>query len=122
MPGDGFAFPIGVGRQNELVGLFDRLGDLAHDLLGFAVNLPVHHEIVVGLDRAVLRRQVPDVPVRCDDLVARTQIFVDRLGLSGGFDDNDVHLALSLLGPPTTGPGPNLAAYICGRAAGREHG
>ena len=72
VPGNGFTLAIGVGRQDQLVGFFDRFGDFPHDFLGLAVNVPMHGEIVVGLHRAVLRRQVAHMPVGCDDLVAGT--------------------------------------------------
>ncbi len=72
MPGDGFTLAIGVGRQDQLVGFFYRFGDFPHNFLGLAVNVPMHGEIIVGLHRAVLRRQVTHMPVGCDDLVAGT--------------------------------------------------
>ena len=92
MPGDGFAFAIRVGGEDELVGLFDRVGDFLHDFLRLRVDVPVHLEVFVGLDRAVLGRQVAHMAERGDDLVAAAQVLVDGLGLGGRFDDYDVHL------------------------------
>ena len=67
VPGDGLALAVGVGGQDQLVGVLHGVRDLSHDLGGLAVDVPVHLEVVVGLDRAVLRRQVAHVPVarRC---------------------------------------------------------
>ena len=91
VPGDGLAFAVGVGGQDQLVGILDGRGDLFHDLGRPAVDVPVHLEVVVGLDRAVLRRQVADVPIGRQHPVLGAQIFVDRLGLGDRFDDDDVH-------------------------------
>ena len=60
-------------------------------LAAFGVDLPDHREIVVGIDRAVLGRQVADVAEGGQDLVVRAEILVDRLRLGGRFDDDDVH-------------------------------
>ena len=72
VPGNGFALAIGVGRQDQFVGLFDRFSDFPHDFLRLAIDVPVHGKIVVGLHRAVLRRQIAYMPVGCNDLVAGT--------------------------------------------------
>ena len=98
MPGDGFAFAIRVGRQNELVGALYRFRDLANDLLGAAVDLPRHLEVLIGRHRAVLRRQVAHVSERGDHLIVASKVFIDGLGLRGRFHDNDVHFELSGLG------------------------
>ena len=71
MPGNGFAFAIRVGRENEAVGAFDGLGDVVEALCGLGVDLPEHVEVVLRVDRAVLRRQVTDMPEGGQDLVAR---------------------------------------------------
>ena len=71
VPGNGFAFAIRVGRENEAVGAFDGLGDVVEALLGLGVDLPEHVEVVLRVDRAVFRRQVTDMPERSKDLVAR---------------------------------------------------
>ena len=91
VPGDGLALAIGVGGQDQLVGIFDGRGDLLHHLAGAAVHVPVHLEVLVGLDGAVLRRQVAHVPVGRQHLVAGAQVLVDRLGLGDQFDNDDVH-------------------------------
>ena len=91
VPGDGLALAVGVGGQDQLVGVLDGRGDLLHHLGRPAVDVPVHVEVVVGLDRAVLRRQVAHVPVGRQHLVLGAQVLVDRLGLGDRFDDDDVH-------------------------------
>ncbi len=92
VPGDRLAFPIRVGGEDELVGLFDRVRDFLHDFLGLRVDVPVHLEVFVGLHRAVLGRQIAHMPERGNDLVAAAQVLVDGLGLGSRFDDYDVHL------------------------------
>ena len=69
VPGNGFAFAIRVGRENELVGAFYGLCDLAHDLLRARIDVPMHCKIVVRLHRSVLRRQVAHVAIGGDDFV-----------------------------------------------------
>jgi hypothetical protein len=61
-------------------------------LLGLGVDLPQHAEIVLGIDRAVLGRQVPHMAERGQHLIATAQIFIDRLGLGGRFNDDDIHV------------------------------
>ena len=92
MPGDGLALAVRVGGQDQLVGPFDRPHDLVHVLLGLGVDLPEHVEIVLGIDRAVLGRQVPHMAERGQHLIAAAQILVDRLGLGGQFNDDDIHV------------------------------
>ena len=91
MPGNGFAFPVRVGREDDLVGLFHRIGDLAHDLVGLRVDLPVHCEIAIGLDRPVFGGQIAHVSVGRDNLVSRSEIFVDCFGFRSRFHNDDVH-------------------------------
>ena len=45
----------------------------------------------LGIDRAVLGRQVADMAEGGQDLVVLAQIFVDRLGLRRQLDDEDFH-------------------------------
>ena len=91
MPGDGLALAVGVGGEDELARALDRLSDLVQPLGGFGLDVPMHLEIVVGHDRAVLRRQIAHMAVRGDDAVSWPQILIDGLGLGGRFDDDDVH-------------------------------
>src|SRR5690242_18270788 len=58
---------------------------------GFAVDLPGHRKIRIRKDRAILRRQVADMPIAGDDLVIVPQIFVDGLCLRRRFNDDDFH-------------------------------
>ena len=69
VPGDGLAFPVRVGRQDHPVGVLDRAADVAEPLGGLRVDFPAHGEIVVGVDRAVLGRQVPHMAERGVDFV-----------------------------------------------------
>ena len=61
VPGDGLAFPVRVGREDHAVGVLHRAADVAQPLGGLRVDFPAHREIVVGVDRAVLRREVAHV-------------------------------------------------------------
>jgi len=95
VPGDRLALAVWVGCEDQLVGALERLDDLG-DLLGAApLDLPLHREVVLGIDRAVLGRQVADMPEGGDHLVVRTEIFVDRLGLGRRLDDEELHDGVS---------------------------
>ena len=83
MPGDRLALAIGVSGEDQLVGTLDRPGDVGEALAGLGIDLPNHVEIVVRIDRSVLRRQVAHVTERGQDFVAGAQILVDRLRLCG---------------------------------------
>ena len=91
VPGDRLALAIGVGRQDELVGALDRLGDVVEPLLRLGIDLPDHAEIGVGIDRAVLGRQVADMAERGQHLVAAAEIFIDRFRLGGRFYYYQIH-------------------------------
>src|SRR5215475_14072337 len=62
VPGNRLAFAIWVGGEDELVGSLQRAGNVVEALLGFVVDLPDHAEIMLGVDGAVLGREVPHVP------------------------------------------------------------
>jgi len=53
VPGDGLAFAVRIGRQNDRVGVLDGAGDLGEALGRFDVDVPQHGEIGVGVDRPV---------------------------------------------------------------------
>ena len=91
VPGDRFAFAIRVGRENELFRALDRPGDIVQPFAAPVVERPDHLEVVFGIDRAVLGRQVADMSEGGQDLVILAEIFVDRLGLGRRLDDEDFH-------------------------------
>ena len=91
VPGNGFAFAVRVGRQDQLVRAFEGVDDVLDALLGPGVDLPDHGEVFVRLHRAVLGRQVADVAEARQHLIAGAQILIDGLGLGRGLDDEDVH-------------------------------
>src|SRR5262249_6899749 len=82
---------IRVGRQDQLVGAFEGLGDIIEALLRFRIDFPDHPEIVVRIHRPVFRGQVAHVAERGQNLVTTTQVLIDCLGLSRRFDNDDVH-------------------------------
>jgi len=81
VPGDRLALAIGVGGENELVRTLERAGNVVEAFLRLVVDLPDHAEIVLGIDRAVLRRQVPHMAERGQYLVARAEVAINRLCL-----------------------------------------
>jgi hypothetical protein len=91
VPADRLSLAIRVGRQDQFVIGFQRLGDRLYMLAAFGGDLPQHAKTVLGIDRAVLGRQVAHMAIRGQNRIAGTKIFVDCLGLGGRFDDNDWH-------------------------------
>ena len=63
----------GSVARMSLVGALQGLGDVVQPLLGLGIDFPEHVEIVVGVDRAILRRQVADMAKGGQDLVASAQ-------------------------------------------------
>ena len=87
---DGLALAIGVGGEQDLVGLLgsgaDRFDDLRlallfQQLVGFL-------EAIVDVDPAALR-EVFDVPLGRKDLVAGADVLLDRLRLCRGLHDEE---------------------------------
>ena len=91
VPGDRLALAVGVGGQDQLVGALHGPGNVVEALAGLVVDLPEHAEIVLGIDRSVLRREVTDMAERRQHLVAGAKVFVDRFCLGRRLDDNDIH-------------------------------
>ena len=91
VPGDRLALAVGVGGEDDAVGVLDRLDDVGEALARFGVDFPAHREILVRADGAVLGGQIADVAVGGQDLVVRAEIFVDGLRFGGRFDDDDIH-------------------------------
>ena len=91
VPGDRLALAVGVGREDELVGALDGACDAVQSLLRLGIDFPKHVEIVLGIDRSVLGRQVANMAERSENLVAAAEISVDRLRLGREFDNDYVH-------------------------------
>ena len=91
MPGNRLALAVGIGRQNDAVGLLHRLGNVGQALGRLGIDLPEHGEIAGGINRAILGGQIADMAERGVNLVSRPKVFVDRLGLGRRFDDDDIH-------------------------------
>src|SRR5690606_17521927 len=83
VPGDGFAFAVGVGGQIKGFRLRRRLGD-GIDMLGVPVDdLVFHGEAVLRIDSAFLGDQVAHMTIRGEDLEVLAEVSVDGARLSG---------------------------------------
>src|SRR5262249_8929510 len=91
VPGNGLAFAVGVGGEDELFGVLDGLGDVGEPLLRLGIDLPDHMEVGVRIDRPVLGRQVADMAEGRQDLIAGPEVLVDRFRLGGRLDNDNVH-------------------------------
>ncbi|MNV86523.1 hypothetical protein D3C71_1805660 [compost metagenome] len=91
MPGNRLAFAVRVGRQDQPIGPLQRRGNVGDALFCRCVDFPGHGEIFVRTDGTVLGRQVADMAEAGQDLIILAQIFVDCLGFSRTFNDDDLH-------------------------------
>ena len=81
MPGNGFAFAIRVGGQEQRVGVLQSTDDRPHVFLVAVDDLVFHLEIGFRVDRAVFGHQVAHVSVRSEHFVILAEVLLDRLGL-----------------------------------------
>ena len=91
VPADRLALAVGVGGQNQRLVVLQRVLDRLEVLAAVGRDLPFHVEIMVGVDAAVLGRQVADMAEAGQNPIVGTQVFLDGLGLGRGFDDDDGH-------------------------------
>ena len=91
VPRDCLALAIRVGGEDQLVRALNGRGNFLHHLGATAFEVPVHGEIVIGLHRPVFRGQIAHVTDRSNDVEVLAKVFVDRFGLRGRFDNDDVH-------------------------------
>ena len=90
MPGDGFAFAVGVGGQIQRVGVAQRFFDGLH-MLGVAIDRLIRHrKAALGVDGAFFGYQVAHVAVGGQYVKLLAQVFVDGARLGGRFDDKQV--------------------------------
>ncbi len=87
MPGNRFALAVRVGCQINRIRRLDRLGNRIH-MPGVALDhLILHGEIVFGIDSAGFRHQIAHVAVRSQHFKILIQIFLQRFGFGGRFND-----------------------------------
>ena len=91
VPGDGLAFAVRVGGENQPVVRFEGGGNVGEPLGGLAVHLPVHLEVGVGAHRTIFGGQVADMAVGSEDFEILAQILVDGLGLGRRFYNDNGH-------------------------------
>jgi len=88
VPGDGFALPVGVGREKDFVDVLRRLLEIVKNLFLARDDLVRLLKALFDIDPELLR-EVFDVALRRDDLEPRPQVLLDRLSLRGRFDDDE---------------------------------
>ena len=71
MPGDGLALAVGVGGEDQLARPFERFGDLVEPFGRLGLDVPMHLEVLVRLDRAVLGGQVAHMAIGGEHAVVR---------------------------------------------------
>ena len=90
MPGNGLALAVRIGCEVQGFGALQSAGDGRHLLGAAVIGFPGHRKIVFRPHRAILGRQIADMAVGGQDGELVAQIFIDRLGLGGRFDDDDI--------------------------------
>ena len=84
MPGDGLSLPVRVGGQVDLARPLGRLLQVADDVLLALDGLVVRDEAALDVYAQLALGQVPHMAHGRLDLVSRTQVFADGLGLGRG--------------------------------------
>ena len=54
VPGNRLSLAVRIGCENDSVGVLDRAGDVGEPLGGLAVHFPLHREVLLRVDGAVL--------------------------------------------------------------------
>jgi hypothetical protein len=90
VPADRLALAVRVGGQEDAFRRLCRLGDCRDVLLVLLDQVVAHGEAVGRVDRAFLRHQVADMAVRGQDGEVLAEVLVDRLGLGGRLDDEEI--------------------------------
>ena len=109
VPADRLALAIGVGRENQTVGLLRGILNILQPLRLVRIELPLHRKTVIRIDRAVLGRQVADVAIAGQHLEITAEIFLDRLRLGGRFHNHQLHRKFV---------SPKTLTYVRARVAG----
>ena len=91
VPGNRLAFAVGVGGEDQLVIGLERLGNCLDMSAAVGSDFPGHGKVMLGIDRAVLGRQVAHMTVRGQNRETGAEVLRDGLGLGRGFDDDDCH-------------------------------
>ncbi len=94
VPGDRLTLTVKVGREEDIVGALRGLLDGGHLLATVVGNDILGREVVVDVDAelalARVLGQIPDVAVRGEDLVVRSEVALDRPRLGGRLHDHEV--------------------------------
>ena len=90
VPGNGLALAIQIGGEIDGVGHPGRFLDGVDVFLVALDHVVLHGEAVLGIDRALLGHQVTDMTVGGQDREVLAEVLVDRLGLGGRLDDEQV--------------------------------
>ena len=88
VPGDGLALPVGIGREEDLIGRPRRAAEVFHDLFLARDRHVFGLETVLDVDAQALGRQVPYMAHGRHDLEILAQVLLDRTGLGRGLHDN----------------------------------
>jgi hypothetical protein len=87
MPGNGFAFTVRVGGEEEVLGFLERTRDGFHVLFVALDRLVTHLEVLVGIDSAFLGDEVAHVAIGSKHLEILAEVFLDGFRFRGRFDD-----------------------------------
>ena len=96
MPADCLALAVRVGCQDQAVRLLCRIGDFLEPALLVAVQFPVHREVFIRTDAAILGRQIADMAIGCEDLEVLAQIVLDGFRLRWRLYDDKLHETVCL--------------------------
>ena len=90
VPRNGFALAVGVGREEQRFRLLQRARYGVDVLLVALDDLVLHREMVLRIDRALFRHQVPNMAVGGEDFEVLAEVLLDGLRLGRRLHDNEV--------------------------------
>ena len=90
VPRNRLALAIKVRGQPHRVGCAGGIGQALELVLAIGQWLVLRGEVVLEVDAQPALGQVPDVPIRGENVVPVTQVPLDRLGLGWRLDDHEV--------------------------------
>ena len=91
VPGDRLALAIWIGGEIEPAAFGDGLRDGIEALLRLGIDFPVHGEILVRANRAILRWQVAHMTIGSQHGKTGAEVLPNGLSLGRGLDDQHVH-------------------------------
>ena len=113
VPANRLALTVRVSRENQRVGTLGLVGDRLELTRLIGIGIPQHFKAIVGINRAILWRQIADMAETSQHAEAGAEIFLNSFGLGGGFYDDKFHAGKLSLTCTREGGGMNHLSSRC---------